>query len=84
MSVNSFVLLINLCFFFFSIPSFAPELSDMFLGEVAIHGWRVMETFRVSEALHRRGINIRYLGLIRKHTMVMSPVFLFVCLFFLT
>ncbi len=51
------------------IPTFAPELVAMFLSEVELHGWKVMETFRVSEACHRRGINIRYLGLIRKYTL---------------
>ncbi len=33
------------------IPQFAPEFSEMFLSEVSVHGWRVMETFRVSEVL---------------------------------
>ncbi len=50
------------------IPQFAPEFSSALIAEVETHGWRAMETFRVAEALHRRGINIRYLGLLRKHT----------------
>ena len=50
------------------IPDFAPEFTSQLINEVETKGWRAMETFRVSEALHRRGINIRYLGLLRKHT----------------
>ena len=50
------------------IPQFAPEFTSSLVAEVEAHGWRAMETFRSSEALHRRGINIRYLGLLRKHT----------------
>lgn len=50
------------------IPQFAPEFTASLLAEVESKGWRAMEFFRISEALHRRGINIRYLGLLRKHT----------------
>jgi hypothetical protein len=39
---------------------------------VNAHGWRAMQTFRVSESLHRRGINIRYLGLLRRHTIALD------------
>ncbi len=42
------------------------------IKKVSAHGWRAMQTFRVSEALHRRGINIRYLGLLRRHTIALD------------
>lgn len=51
------------------IPQFAPEFTSSLQAEARVHGWmKGMALFRVSEQLHRRGINIRYLGLLRKHT----------------
>ena len=48
------------------IPEFAVSLSGM-MEEVLEKGYDTFRQFRLTEAMHRRGINMRYLGAIRKH-----------------
>ena len=32
-----------------------------------------LESFRLTEAIHRQGINVRYLGLLRSHIKELDP-----------
>ena len=52
------------------IPTFASDLTTMML-EARDKG--SLESFRLTEAIHRQGINVRYLGLLRSHIKELDP-----------
>ena len=53
-----------------TIPAFAVDLTTMML-EARDKG--SLESFRLTEAIHRQGINVRYIGLLRKHIKELDP-----------
>jgi hypothetical protein len=48
------------------IPKFAGELTQLLI-EARDKGYDVFRTFRLTEAVHMKGINVRYFGLLRSH-----------------
>ena len=50
-----------------TIPSFANELEKVLTETTRVKGLTSLYEFRLSEAVHRKGINIRYLGVLRQN-----------------